>query len=121
VTEAHLHAQRFDDRVVVSINGEIDLENAGRTRDGIVKAVSGTPRRIVLDLSDVGHIDSAGIRLLFDLAGRLEERRLSLAIVAPSKSLLREVLEVVRLERVAAVVESLDDALRLPARTSVTR
>ena len=71
----------------------------------------------MLDLAQVTHVDSAGVRLLFDLAGRLGERRLEVAIVVPSGSLLREVIEVVRLESVVAVVESVDEALRLSART----
>jgi anti-anti-sigma factor len=116
MTEVQLHAQSFEDRVVVSVHGEIDLENAGRARDRIFTAIPRAARGIVLDLSQVTHMDSAGVRLLFDLAGRLGERRLDLTIVSPAKSLLREVIEVVHLESVVAVVESVDEALRLPAR-----
>ena len=118
MTEAELHLQRFDEQCVVAVRGEIDLENAGRVRERIARAVPRTASRIVLDLSDVTHLDSAGVRLLFDLAARFDERRHELAIVAPSASMVREVVDVVRLERVAAVVGALDDALRLPARRS---
>ena len=111
MTDAELHAQRLDGQVVLSVHGEIDLENAGRARERIVRAVPSGARGIVLDLTNVSHLDSAGVRLLFDLARRLHERRQELAVVAPSQSLLRDVLAVVSLDRVAAVAETLDEAL----------
>jgi len=111
VTDAELHAQRLDGQVVLSVHGEIDLENAGRARERIVRAVPSGAQGIVLDLTNVSHLDSAGVRLLFDLARRLHERRQELAVVAPSQSLLRDVLAVVSLDRVAAVAETLDEAL----------
>jgi anti-anti-sigma factor len=113
MTEAQVHSQILEDRVVVSISGEIDLENAARVRDRIFSAISRAARGLVLDLSQVTHMDSAGVRLLFDLAGRLDERRMDVTVVAPADSLLREVIEVVRLESVVAVAESVDEALRL--------
>ena len=111
MTDAELHAQRLDGQVVLSVHGEIDLENAGRARERIVRAVPSGAQGIVLDLTNVSHLDSAGVRLLFDLARRLRERRQELAVVAPSQSLLRDVLAVVSLDRVAAVAETLDEAL----------
>ena len=81
-------------------------------RERIVAAVPHTSEGIVVDLTGVSHLDSAGVRLLFDLAARLGERRLDVAIVAPHHTLLREVLDVVRLDNVATVVESLEAALR---------
>jgi anti-anti-sigma factor len=111
VTDADLHAQRLDGQMVLSVRGEIDLENAGRARERIVGAVPTGTRGLVLDLSDVSHLDSAGIRLLFDLARRLRDRRQELAVVAPAQSLLRDVLAVVALDRVAAVAATLDEAL----------
>ena len=112
MTEADLHAHSLDGHIVLSLRGEIDLENAGRMHERIVNAVPHTTQGIVVDLTAVSHMDSAGVRLLFDLAARLGERRLDVAIVAPPATLLREVLDVVRLDSVATLVESLDEALR---------
>jgi stage II sporulation protein AA (anti-sigma F factor antagonist) len=111
VTDAELHSQRLDGGLVLSLSGEIDLENAGRARERIVDEVGDGRRRVVLDLSGVSHLDSAGVRLLFDLAGRMEERRQELAVVAPLKSLPRDVLSVVALETVVPVADTLDEAL----------
>jgi anti-anti-sigma factor len=111
VTDAEVHSQRLDGRVVVSLSGEIDLENAGRARNRIVRELTDVRRGVVLDLTGVSYLDSAGVRLLFDLAGRLRERRQQLAVVAPLQSLARDVLRVVSLESVVLVADTLDEAL----------
>ena len=111
MTRAELHSQRLDGGVVLSLSGEIDLENAGRAREQIVDELGDVRRGVVLDLTGVSHLDSAGVRLLFDLAGRMQERRQELAVVAPSQSLARDVLRVVALESVVPIADTLDEAL----------
>jgi len=111
VTEAALHSQRLDGGVVLSLSGEIDLENAGRARDRIVDELRDLRNGVVLDLTGISHLDSAGVRLLFDLAGRMQERRQELAVVAPTQSLARDVIRVVALDSVVPVAETLDEAL----------
>ena len=111
MTDAALHSQRLDGGVVLSLSGEIDLENAGRARDRIVDELGDVRDGVVLDLTGISHLDSAGVRLLFDVAGRLQERRQELAVVAPPRSLARDVIRVVALESVVPVAETLDEAL----------
>jgi anti-anti-sigma factor len=48
---------------------------------------------LVVDLSEVRHIDSAGIRMLHKLASWLAQRRLELRVVVPDNSSVRRVLE----------------------------
>ena len=111
MTDAELHSQRLAGGTVLSLSGEIDLENAGRARDRIVDQLGDERDGVVLDLSGVSHLDSAGVRLLFDLAGRMSERRQELAVVAPMDSLARDVLKVVALESVVPVADTLEEAL----------
>ena len=111
MTDATLHSQRIDGGVVLSLSGEIDLENAGRARDRIVDELGSGRNGVVLDLTGISHLDSAGVRLLFDLAGRMQEHRQQLAVVAPPDTLARDVLRVVSLETVVPVTDTLDEAL----------
>jgi anti-anti-sigma factor len=48
---------------------------------------------MVVDLSEVRHIDSTGIRMLHTLAGQLAQRRLDMRVVVPEVSSVRRVLE----------------------------
>jgi len=65
----------------------------------------------VVDLSRLTYPDRSGVRLLFDLAGRLGERRQHLILLAAPDTLRREVRRLVAVERVATVVDTRADAL----------
>src|SRR5207302_8725501 len=89
---AHLD---FDERagvLVVHVKGEIDLSNADDIRDEITRRVAPTDGGVVLDLGLTTYLDSSGIRLLFDLAQRLQGRRQQLALVVTDQALVRRVI-----------------------------
>jgi anti-sigma B factor antagonist len=53
-----------DGGLVVTAVGEIDMSNADRFRDALGQAVS-DDGRLVVDLTGVEYLDSAGVRVLF--------------------------------------------------------
>ncbi|MEV4319477.1 STAS domain-containing protein [Actinocrispum sp. NPDC049592] len=57
-----------DGTVVLLATGEIDMTNS----DVLTEAIEGTPGRVVVDLSGVEYIDSAGLAVLFIHAERIE-------------------------------------------------
>ncbi len=85
-------ADRRDDIVVGSLTGEIDLSNAVELEGLITDAVPNSVMGVVLDLSGLTYIDSAGVRLLLSLAGRLRWRGQDLVLAAPANSRCRRVL-----------------------------
>ncbi len=104
-----------DDGVVVaSLSGEIDLSNAAEITDALLGGVPNEALGLVIDLSEVSYIDSAGVRMLAELDHRLGWRAQTLRVVAPEESRSRRVLEIAGLERVL----SLDTTVEA-ARTSV--
>ena len=88
-----------------------------RTRAEITDALlGGVPNEalgLVIDLSEVSYLDSAGVRMLAELDHRLGWRAQVLRVVAPVASRSRRVLEIAGLERV------LIDITVQAARTSV--
>ncbi|MCS0604360.1 STAS domain-containing protein [Streptomyces sp. LP11] len=82
--------RRPDGTPCLTVSGEIDMSNAGVLAD----ALDGTPGRLVLDLTGVHYLDSAGLSLLFAHADRLE-------LVVPA--LLEPVLTVSGLADLVAV------------------
>jgi len=104
-----------DDGVVVaSLSGEIDLSNAAEITDALLGGIPNEALGLVIDLSEVSYIDSAGVRMLAELDHRLGWRAQTLRVVAPEESRSRRVLEIAGLERVL----SLDTTVEA-ARTSV--
>jgi anti-anti-sigma factor len=100
--------------VVASLSGEIDLSNAAEITDALLGGVPNEALGLVIDLSEVSYIDSAGVRMLAELDHRLGWRAQTLRVVAPEESRSRRVLEIAGLERVL----SLDTTVEA-ARTSV--
>jgi len=104
-----------DDGVVVaSLSGEIDLSNAAEITDALLGGVPNEALGLVIDLSEVSYLDSAGVRMLAELDHRLGWRAQVLRVVAPEASRSRRVLEIAGLERVL----SLDTSV-VTARSSI--
>jgi anti-anti-sigma factor len=78
---------------VTQLFDDIDMGNAASLYREMLDGISHDAIGLVVDLSEVGHIDSAGIRMLHNLAGRLAQRRLELRVVVPDGSSVRRVLE----------------------------
>jgi anti-sigma B factor antagonist len=96
---------------VVTIAGEVDIIQAHALRDQLLGAVRNEDLGLVIDLSDATYIDSVGVSLLFELAERLTERQLQLAVVLPEDGLVERVLMMVDLPSVAQVRPTVDTAL----------
>ena len=96
---------------VVSLNGEFDLVQVNALRDRLLGAVRNEDHGLVIDLGGVTYIDSVGVSLLFELAERLDERQLRLAVVIPEDGLVERVLRIVNLASVAAIHSDVDGAL----------
>ncbi len=95
---------------VVRIDGEVDLSNAEQVRARILAEVVDDPETVILDLAGARYLDSAGIRLLFDLGERFATHRIDFRIVVPAAGLVHKVLELTGVMRQMAVYESVADA-----------
>lgn len=74
------------------ISGEIDLSNAAELEATIVDAVPNTALGMVVDLSGVEYLDSAGLRMLVHLVERFRWRQQVMRAAAPDGSRVRGVL-----------------------------
>ncbi len=68
MTEQWVTFSRLGDAELVRLTGEIDLANAGEIGQAIVDRIT-EAGRVLIDLTAVSFLDSAGVRLL-DAAGR---------------------------------------------------
>lgn len=103
---------RAGDRAPVArVVGEVDTSNARDVGAALDEAVANTASGLVVDLSELGFVDSSGIGVLFGLARRLTDRRQQLRLVVPDDSPIRRVFAVVRIDRLAPVHETVEEAL----------
>lgn len=75
------------------LHGELDMSNAQDVGDSIAAAVPNDAAGLVLDLTELAFIDSAGIRTLLSLVGRFGWHGQTLTFVAAPGSPVRRVIE----------------------------
>jgi anti-anti-sigma factor len=96
---------------VTRLMDDIDLSNSARLYGEMLDGMSHDAIGLVVDLSEVRHIDSAGIRMLHKLAGWLGQRRLELRVVVPDASSVRRVLELSCFDAHVPVTSTVDSAV----------
>lgn len=108
MTEVGVAISERDRVVIARLEGEIDFSNIGEVGDDLRSAVSNEAVGLVIDLSAVRYVDSAGIRMLFDLARRGEATRQGFGLVLGEDSPLRTLVRVTKLDDVVLLCLSVD-------------
>jgi anti-anti-sigma factor len=109
-----LELSRRGSVVVAQVSGEVDLSNAASVTERLIASMPNTATALVLDLSGTDYLDSSGVRLIFELAQRLRNRRQELHLVVPADSNIRRVLMLTEVERVVPMAASVDAAVAQP-------
>lgn len=105
MTDAEVVAHHdTDGSVRLVVCGEIDLSNAATVEKRILEEIDNQLTDVELDLTDVDYVDSAGLRILFTLATRLEISQIALALRVPPSSPTRRVLEVTGMAAIATLL-----------------
>jgi len=102
VTLATVVVRPEDTCVRIRITGEIDLDNAETVEEQLAAAIPNATRTVVLELGDLQYLDSAGLRVLFALAARLEVLQISLRVEVPPGTPARRVLQLSGFESLAS-------------------
>lgn len=121
-----LDLERIDHVAVATLSGEVDMSNATPVRQRIAEFVTQEDDALILDLSELSFIDSAGLHAVFGLSAVLEEKRQRLILVVPTGSQVERTLEVVgipgtismHLDRDAAMQTAHDTNRSQPAASS---
>jgi anti-anti-sigma factor len=100
-----------DGVTIASLAVEIDLANAAQIYGELLRGVPSDSRGLVVDLSAVRYLDSAGIRSFFDLARELQISRQVIALVVAVESPLPRLVKITRLDEVAIVSSTVEGCL----------
>ena len=95
--------------LVVSLEGEIDLEQSPRARKILLDCV-GRGQDVLVDLSRVDYIDSSGVASLVEAFQASRKKGTGFALVSVNAPALR-VLQLARLDKVFTIHECLTDGL----------
>lgn len=92
-------------------HADIDIGCAVELGELLLEAVPNHSLGLVLDLSTVDYVDSAGIRMLFGLARQLLMSRQGLSLCVPEASPLVRLVQITKLEEVAVVCSTVQEGL----------
>ena len=108
---ADLELVSLDDVWVARLRGEIDLSNADSIGEAIAQVYTREGSGVVVDLTAVEYLDSAGVRLLFRVARASESNRWAMRVVVPAKSAVRRVLDLAEVSHVIRLHETEETAV----------
>lgn len=101
MTGVSVAATTTDGQVQLVVEGEVDLSNAADVEQALLAAIDNKATAVTIDLTGVGYLDSAGLRIVYTLATRLDLLQIELEVVAPVGSVARHVIELSGLASVA--------------------
>ena len=87
--QLQIDLERQDDRVVVHLDGELDMANAGALRAALEEIDAGAEGMVVLNLQKLRFIDSTGLRVILWARERYVSRGLEFAVTPGSQQVQR--------------------------------
>lgn len=96
--------------VVVHVTGEVEALTAGRLGDAVTGSLA-DGRPVVLDLTDVRFLDSAGLSTLLRVTQESEDRGEPLRIAVDQNRPVVRPIQITGLEHRLALYESVDEAI----------
>ena len=105
-------ARKQGDAVVVSVRGEIDLQNSPELRTELLDLlVKHSPQRLVLNLAQVPYMDSSAIAVLVELLQKVRKTngKIYLTDLQPR---VKGLLEIARLGSIFSIVNDEAEALK---------
>ena len=97
--------------MIVEIGGRLTAGDAVATfGDTLTPILEGANNKVILDLSNVGYLDSTGIESLIGVYQTLRNRSGGLRVLKPS-SKVKQLLELTKLADLFGIVENESDAI----------
>src|SRR5436190_14390839 len=97
-----------DGRIVLTLDGELDIATAPRIEEALRSAEEQAPAILVLDLRALGFMDSTGLRTILGADARAREAGRRLVVVQGDEN-IRRVFEVTRLYDRVEIVDDPED------------
>ena len=101
---------RKDRADVLPLKGEIDLHVSPSVTASLSAMIEKKPRRLVVDLSDVTYIDSAGLAAFIEAMQKMEAYG-GKFLLAGLQETVRSIFEISRLDQVFQIFPNVDAAL----------
>ncbi len=106
-----INIQSYNDVQVVEMQGELIVEYLQQFKDAIAKIISDKPTGIVLDMTNIGFIDSQALEYLLLLRDDCHEANSQLKLAGLDEN-CEKILEITRLQLQLDTYEELAEAVK---------
>lgn len=96
-------------RVIVSISGDIDAYHSPKLKEEMEKYLTGEAKEILLDLSDVPYIDSAGLGTLVSILRETRNFKKGLKLIGLRPNIKR-IFEMTRLDKIFDIFDTIEES-----------
>ena len=97
--------------VVVGVDGQLIVSNRHELKQKVLDAVEGGSRKVLIDFSNTGYIDSSGLGALVSLAKKLREAGGELRLAGLNED-LRTLFELTKLDTLFQIADTADAGLK---------
>lgn len=104
--------------LIARLSGEIDMSNAEEMGATVIGATPNEASGVVLDLSAVEYLDSAGIYVIYGMRASLQARGQSLILVIPAESPVHDALRLSGADRPGELAKTVEEAMSTIERPS---
>jgi len=87
--QLHIQVAREPDRIVLALEGELDMASAPLLQSAFEEACLENPEMVVFDLRRLQFVDSTGLRIILAARNRCSERGQQLAVTRGSEQVER--------------------------------
>jgi len=104
---------KFDNEIaILKYEGKIIFENSNQLKEEIKNLLSKKEKikKIILDLSQVFHLDSAGVGVIISLFRFIRKKGGSLVAVNLNEQ-VRKVFKITKMEKIIPIVENIEQAV----------
>jgi len=107
-----VHIESDADTVIVRPQGDVDMSRSPQLRQALRDAMATKPRSLIVDLGEVGYMDSSGLATLVE-AMRTAKRAGTRMTLCAMNDKVRAIFEIARLDQFFTIRDGVDDARRV--------
>jgi anti-sigma B factor antagonist len=107
--ELDIGIAREEAACIVTIAGEVDVYTSPVLKERLIEAAEGGCRVMIVDLDQVGFIDSSGLGVLVGALRRLREQGGEMHVVCTREQILK-IFRITGLDKVFPIFASMDQA-----------
>ena len=106
-----LKIRKNNDVYIIDVNGEMDLYNSYKLKDLVMKMVNKKIQKIVINLENVGYIDSSGIGALIFIYSAIQKRNAKF-LIANVHGSVKKVIELTKLMSYLPIIDKVGNAVK---------